>query len=98
MGISLSGTTSFATGETAMAIRTRERSRASHPIATKPVSGSNGESRSRGSVRDQPAGGFRRVLRGSAALCAVLMASGVGLAAVRRRGSGTRRGGSKGTT
>ncbi|HEX5497473.1 MAG TPA: hypothetical protein VFX70_23190 [Mycobacteriales bacterium] len=50
-------------------------------------------SRSRAVVGDQPAGGFRRVLRGSVALCAVLVAGGVGLAVVRRRGSEPRRGG-----
>lgn len=83
-----SGTTSSTTGETAMAIHTRAR--ASHPVGARPVADGNGESRSRVVVGDQPAGGFRRVLRGSVALCAVLVAGGVGLAAVvRRRGSGT---------
>lgn len=39
---------------------------------------------------DQPAGGLRWILRGSLALCAMLMAGGLGLAAVRWRAPGTR--------
>lgn len=39
---------------------------------------------------DQPAGGLRWILRGSLALCAMLMAGGLGLAAVRWRTPGTR--------
>lgn len=75
-----------------MAIRTRTGSHASHPITTKPFPTDNGASRSaRRTAGDQPAGGFRRMLRGSVALCAVLMASGAGLAAVRRRGTRSRR-------